>query len=78
MKVDEELQKIFGSVLALMDKDRVPSANTGELKVFASRVRATITDTLLSLPPAMPGARPPRTSVRRIPKQRRSTRKIGS
>ena len=31
VKVDEELQKIFGSV---MDKDSVPSANTGVLKVL--------------------------------------------
>ena len=34
MKVDEELFKIFGSILALMDKDPVPSANTGVLKVL--------------------------------------------
>ena len=34
VKVDEELLKIFGSALALMDKDPVPSANTGVLKVL--------------------------------------------
>ena len=34
VKVDEEFQKISGSVLALMDKDPVPSADTGVLKVL--------------------------------------------
>ena len=34
VKVDEELQKIFGSVVGLMDKDPVPSANTGVLKLL--------------------------------------------
>ena len=39
-RVEVELQKICDGILALMDKDLIPSASTGELKVFYFKMNA--------------------------------------
>ena len=39
-KVEVELQKICDGIHALMDKDLIPSASTGELKVFYFKMNA--------------------------------------
>ena len=36
-KVEDELQKIRDGILALMDKELIPSPGTDELKVFTTR-----------------------------------------
>eukprot|EP00450_Noctiluca_scintillans_P040450 CAMPEP_0194480108 /NCGR_PEP_ID=MMETSP0253-20130528/3024_1 /TAXON_ID=2966 /ORGANISM="Noctiluca scintillans" /LENGTH=140 /DNA_ID=CAMNT_0039319441 /DNA_START=62 /DNA_END=480 /DNA_ORIENTATION=+ len=39
VKVEAELQKICGGILALMDKNLIPTASTGESKVFYYKMK---------------------------------------
>ena len=70
VKAEAELPETYDGILALMDKNLIPSTSTGESKVLI------ITDTLPNVQQVMQRARPPRVPVSLMLKPPRPPRKI--
>ena len=77
-EVEGELQKIRDGILALMDKNLIPSEGTDESKVLYCKMKSDTTDTLPNVQHMMQRARPPRIPVPLMRKPPRSQRKTWS
>ena len=62
-EVEGEPQKFRDGILAIMDKNLIPSASTDESKVLYYKMKSDTTDTLPNVQQVMQRARPPRVPV---------------